>query len=234
MPGPVPLPLQTPPRRPPAASGADGGGPGKVLVALLLVIAAIWAAVQYGPELVAALSSASEPATDSSSVRAAPGTGGTDGSKDPAGPETEPEYVAEAPGASVDYSQVADDPRAPDVAGLFARFYGAINNRDYDEALGHYDPGTATVDLDSTASRRKWKEVMATTRESGIALTAVHDAGDLTLATVSFRSHQDPGYGPAGDENGTCTDWTVTYQLTGTDGYRIFKAPEEGVSHSPC
>ncbi|MBV7699150.1 hypothetical protein [Streptomyces sp. TRM70350] len=233
-PHPDPVPFQAP-QRPPATSGTAGGGPAKAFVALLLVIGGLWAAVQYGPDLVNSLTSGSGAATDSPSVRSAPDTGGTyPPPENTADAEPEPEYLAEAPGASVDYSQASDAPQAPEVAAMFAHFYGAINTKDYDKALGYYDPGTATVDLDSAASRDKWKEVMATTQESDIALTAVRDSGDFTLATVSFRSHQDPGYGPAGHENSTCTDWTVTYQLTGTDGYRIFKAPKEGVSHSPC
>ncbi|GGT32828.1 lipopolysaccharide kinase InaA family protein [Streptomyces chromofuscus] len=240
-PNPAPIPVWTPSQRPPAPSGTGGGGLGKALVSLLLVIAGVWAAAEHGPELVDSLPFGSGlTTTDDPSVRSAPGSGSdepedtqaTQGAQSE--PEPAPEHLAEAPGASVDYSRAADEPRAPEVADMFAHFYGAINNRDYDKALGHYDPATATVDLDSAASRRKWKEVMATTRESDIALTAVRDSGDFTLATVTFRSHQDPGYGPAGDENSTCTDWTITYQLTDTAGYRIFKAPKEGVSHSPC
>ncbi|MFI9614084.1 hypothetical protein ACIHCM_20875 [Streptomyces sp. NPDC052023] len=232
-PDPAPAPVWTPPRQHPATTGT-GGGLGKAFVVLLLMLAGLWAAVQYVPELVNSMSSGSPEVTDGPSVRSAPGNGGTDTSEDTPDPEPEPEYLAEAPGATVDYSQAAGESRASEVAGMFAHFYGAINNRDYDKALGYYDPGTATVDLDSSASRAKWKDVMATTQESDIALTAVRDSGDFTLATVSFRSHQDPGYGPAGNENSTCTDWTITYQLTTTDGYRIFKAPKEGVSHSSC
>ncbi|GEC09100.1 hypothetical protein SSP24_67550 [Streptomyces spinoverrucosus] len=240
VPNPAPFQVWTPPQRPPAPSGTGGGGGlGKAVMVLLLVLAGLWAAVQYGPELVDSLTSSAGAATDNPSVRSAPDTGGTspppqDTSDPEPEPEPEPEYLAEAPGASVDYSQASDAPQAPEVAAMFAHFYGAINTKDYDKALGHYDPNTATVDLDSASSRDKWKEVMATTEESDIALTAVRDSGDFTLATVTFRSHQDPGYGPAGYENSTCTDWTITYQLTATDGYRIFKAPKEGVSHSPC
>ncbi len=75
---------------------------------------------------------------------------------------------------------------------------------------------------------------MSTTRESGIALTDLSSDGTYTLATVSFRSNQDPGYGPASNPDDTCDDWTITYQLTNTKGYRIFKAPKEGVSYTSC
>lgn len=67
-----------------------------------------------------------------------------------------------------------------------------------------------------------------TTQESDIALTGLSSDGTYTLATMSFRSTQDPGYGPATNPDDTCDDWTITYQLTRTKGYRIVKAPKEG------
>jgi hypothetical protein len=134
----------------------------------------------------------------------------------------------------VDYSQVADDPEAQEVAAMFARFFGAINNRDYDTALSYYDPASTAVDLDSTKSRNSWKKVMSTTKDSGFVLSGLDTSGKYTFATLDFRSRQSPGYGPAQRPNDTCDDWTVTYQLTRTDGYRILKAPKDGVSYAPC
>ncbi|WP_055527649.1 hypothetical protein [Streptomyces graminilatus] len=164
------------------------------------------------------------------SVKSAPGP------TDPPVTPAEPVEVgrAAAPGATVDYSQVADHPRARGVATMFAHFYGAINKRDYPKAMRRYDPGSSVVNVNSAKSRASWTRDMSTTQESGIVLTGLSNDGTYTLATVSFRSTQDPGYGPYSNPDDTCDDWTITYQLTNTKGYRIFKAPREGVSHTSC
>ncbi|PSM37819.1 hypothetical protein C6Y14_40015 [Streptomyces dioscori] len=141
---------------------------------------------------------------------------------------------AEAPGASVDYSQVADEPAADEVATLFARFYGAVNERDYDRAMTYYDPASNVVDTGSAASREEWTHAMSTTEETDIALRALSVSGPYTLATVNFTSHQDVGYGPVSNPKDTCDEWTVTYHLTHTKGYRILKAPREEVSYASC
>jgi hypothetical protein len=141
---------------------------------------------------------------------------------------------AAAAGATVDYSRIADEPDANEVATMFARFYGAINRRDYDGALKHYDPKSKVVDLASAASRNNWVHDMSTTKDTDLVLSELSVSGSYTLATLTFTSHQDVGYGPASSRDDTCDDWTVTYQLTRTKGYRIFKAPGEGVSHAPC
>ncbi|WP_055566099.1 lipopolysaccharide kinase InaA family protein [Streptomyces atriruber] len=141
---------------------------------------------------------------------------------------------AEAPGAAVDYSQVVDEPAADEVADMFARFYGAINTRHYGKAMTYYDPKSGVVDRTSASSRREWTRAISTTKDTRIVLAALSTSGARTFATVSFRSRQDAGYGPASNPDDTCDDWKVTYQLTHTKGYRIYKAPRSGVSHRPC
>ncbi len=117
---------------------------------------------------------------------------------------------------------------------MFAGFYGAINAGKYDTALRHYDPATTAVDLGSARGRREWKRLMSTTKDSRLVLRSLDTSGDYTLATLSFRSHQSAGLGPGDAPDSTCEDWRVTYQLTHTDGYRIYKAPQGGVSHAAC
>lgn len=191
------------------------------MVVVLLIIAGVGlAAARYIPALNDAPSDESSSGSSDASVKS--DTGLTDP------PETVAEPVAEAPGASVDFSQVADDPKAREVATMFAHFYGAINNRDYDKAMRRYDPHSKVVNIDSARSREGWTRQMSTTQESDIALTGLSSDGTYTLATMSFRSTQDPGYGPATNPDDTCDDWTITYQLTHTKGYRIVKAPKEG------
>jgi len=235
---PTPYTPYTPPYRPPqrtpgpsypglsAAARAIG-----VVVALLIIAGVGLAAARYVPALRDAPSDESSSGSSSdASVKSGPGL------TDP--PETSAEPVAEdraeAPGASVDFSQVVDDPQAREVATMFAHFYGAINERDYAKAIRRYDPHSKVVNTDSAKSREGWTRQMSTTRESDIALTGLSGDGTYTLATMSFRSHQDPGYGPASNPDDTCDDWTITYQLTHTKGYRILKAPKEGVSYTSC
>lgn len=200
-----------------------------VVVALLLLVGLGLTAAHYIPAIVDSFSDDSSTSGDNS-VRSGPGLTDAPEPSD----EPDPPDRAEAPGATVDFSQVADHPRARGVATMFAHFYGAINEGDYDKAMRRYDPHSKVVNINSAESRAGWTEVMSTTRESDIALTGVSHDGTYTLATVGFRSEQDPGYGPASNPDETCTDWTITYQLTNTKGYRILKAPREGVNHSPC
>ncbi|MCF3137160.1 hypothetical protein [Streptomyces olivochromogenes] len=164
--------------------------------------------------------------------------GSTDGGSTDGGDTTEPTETpsdeAEAPGATVDYSAVASDSEAEDVASMFAHFFGAINEQDYDTALGYYDPTSGVVDVGSSSSRSQWKQVMSTTRDSDFVLSDLRTEGSYTLATLNFTSHQDAGYGPAGSPDDTCDEWTVTYQLTDNNGYRIYKAPKDGVHYASC
>ncbi|MDX3455837.1 hypothetical protein PV396_28525 [Streptomyces sp. ME02-8801-2C] len=221
----------------PSTPGVSAAGRAIGVVVALLVAVGVWlGASRYAPDSDNAASdgsptdsssSSSSSSTPDTSVKSAPGL--TDPPKEP-----EPVDRAEAPGATVDFAQVADDRRARAVATMFAHFYGAINERDYDKAVRAYDPNSLVVNVDSAKSRQGWAREMSTTQESDIQLTDLSSDGTYTLATVSFRSTQDPGYGPALNPDDTCDDWTITYQLTYTKGYRIFKAPKEGVSYTSC
>ncbi|MEU6283629.1 lipopolysaccharide kinase InaA family protein [Streptomyces sp. NPDC047028] len=162
------------------------------------------------------------------------GSGPTPSDTTPTPTESKDPTLVVAKGASVDFSAVADDSRAPHVAGMFAAFFGAVNQHRYDTALRYYDPGSGIVDLGSDSSRADWKKVMSTTQDSEFVLNSLQSDSGYTLATLSFRSHQDAGYGPASSPDDTCDDWTITYQLTHSKGYRIYKAPREGVSYTPC
>jgi hypothetical protein len=152
-------------------------------------------------------------------------------------PGTEESTTPDLPSGQlgVDTSAVDTDSEAVAVGDLFSRFYGAIDAQDYDTALSLYDPQTTSVDVNDDASRSRWKHTMRTTQESDVALVGLTNSGSDTMASVTFRSHQDAGYGPGGAEDETCTDWAVTYELTSTDGeYHILKAPRGGVSHTGC
>ncbi|GAP51899.1 hypothetical protein [Streptomyces azureus] len=220
----------------PPVPGPAGGSPGGGRAAGTLVVLLVMAVLGYGA--VNHFDSSNGSDDSPSPVSSGSPYGGSTSDSGPGFGSQETEDSgsarAEAPGAAVDYSQVAGDPEAEEVAAMFARFFGAINTRDYDTALSYYDPATTAVDMDSTVSRNKWKQVMSTTKDSRLVLSGLDTSGKYTFATVHFRSRQSPGYGPAERPNDTCDDWTVTYQLTRTDGFRIFKAPRDGVSYAPC
>lgn len=228
-------PVFVPPSRPRQTTSTVNRWVGGLLTALLVGIVGGYAATHMDG------SAGSDGSSGSSSASAVPsastfrgdGSGGDQSSPD-AGDETTPSGVAVASGAEVDYSPVAGDDSAEDVAKMFARFFGAINQHHYDTALKYYDPDTGVVDLGSTAARDKWKQVMSTTKDSGFTLSDLSSDGRYTLATLNFTSHQDPGYGPAGSPDDTCDQWKITYQLTDSDGYRIYKAPRDGVSYASC
>ncbi|MFE2061830.1 hypothetical protein ACFXDH_05425 [Streptomyces sp. NPDC059467] len=225
-------PASAPPLRRPAPSSAGGKVVGWLLAAVLVGGVGGYAVTHMHPT---GGSGSASPTTLSASPYSDPTDtpGPTDPTTDDPTPTPSPDQAVTT-GATVDYSQVADDPAAEDVATMFAEFFGAINEQDYDNALKYYDPNSAAVDLGSSSSRAQWKKVMSTTRDSGFMLSALTTDGGYTMATLNFRSHQAAGYGPSGSTDDTCDDWTVTYQLTDSDGYRILKAPKGGVSYTSC
>ena len=227
-------------QQPVAAAGVTTGPPsrGGRLVATVLALMLVVVGLGVGAEHVLAPSAS---AAGSTSPSLGGSTGGGTGSA-AAAPIVTPTTQTTPPAASptntpaaVDYSQVADNPEASAVAAMFANFYGAVDHGQYDTALTYYDPGTAVLDLGSTSSRNTWKHNMSTTQDSDFSISALTDSAPYTLATMNFTSHQQPGYGPYSAPDETCTDWSITYYLTDTDGrYRIFKAPSSGVSDSGC
>ncbi|MGW7408794.1 hypothetical protein ACWGI9_34770 [Streptomyces sp. NPDC054833] len=227
------FPAQPQPRRP-ARSGSMGNRVAGWLLGAVLVGGLVGYAATHmdstGASASPSLGGPSATATDDVHTSGDSGAGVST----PDSGEDTPSDRAEASGATVDYSQVADDPEAEDVAAMFARFFGAINKHDYDTALDHYDPGTSVVNLGSKSARNQWKDVMSTTRDSDFVLSDLSSDGTYTLATLNFTSHQDAGYGPASSPSDTCDQWTVTYQLTDSNGYRIYKAPRDGVSYTSC
>ncbi|MET8948707.1 lipopolysaccharide kinase InaA family protein [Streptomyces sp. NPDC004542] len=233
----APTPVHIPSTRPrqPASTGSRWFG--WLLAALLVGVVGGYAATHVDGSAGAAGSDGSSssplPGTPSESTLTDGGSDTGENSPDPTDGAT-PSGVAVASWATVDYSQVADEDGAEDVARMFARFFGAINEHRYDTALKYYDPDTGVVDLGSASSRSKWKEVMSTTKDTDFVLGGLSSDGRYTLATLGFTSHQDAGYGPAGSPDDTCDQWTITYQLTDSDGYRIYKAPRDGVSYTSC
>ncbi|MEU6555875.1 lipopolysaccharide kinase InaA family protein [Streptomyces sp. NPDC046915] len=227
-------PVLAPPSRPRQTASTGSRWFGGLLTAVLIGVAGGYVATQVADSAASGDSSSSSATGTPSGNTYVGGDPATDLASPDSGDGTTPSGVAVASGATIDYSQVAGDDAADDVAEMFARFFGAINQHRYDTALKYYDPGTGVVDLGSSAGRGKWKEVMSTTKDSDFVLSDLSSDGRYTLATLNFTSHQDAGYGPKGSPDDTCDQWRITYQLTESDGYRIYQASKDGVSYTTC
>jgi eukaryotic-like serine/threonine-protein kinase len=124
-------------------------------------------------------------------------------------------------------SSITGDPRAQQVAAMFDTFFSAISRKDYATALAEYDPN-GRVDPNDPAQATSFEQAVSTSNDSDVVLQSLSPSGPgpASSAQITFQSTQDAGYGPPGDENQTCTDWTLTYTLTYTDagGYLIYSS----------
>jgi hypothetical protein len=130
----------------------------------------------------------------------------------------------------------SDDPRVSDVVAMFTTYFSGINSKNYSRALSVFDPGGVINPNDATQAAA-FRKAVSTSTDDDITLRGIapDSTGRGTLqAQVTFRSQQDPGYGPKGSENETCTRWEITYVLTGGggSGYRILNSP--AAAHGPC
>jgi hypothetical protein len=124
---------------------------------------------------------------------------------------------------SIDTS-VAEDPRAQQVAALFDTYFSAISEKNYARVLRQYDPD-GSVNPNDPQQVKSFERGISTSSDSDVALEGLSpNAPDpATTAEITFESTQAAGYGPSGARDQTCTQWTLTYQLTYSDaaGYRI-------------
>jgi eukaryotic-like serine/threonine-protein kinase len=120
---------------------------------------------------------------------------------------------------------ITGDPQAPAVAGVFNTYFSSIDNHDYTKALSVFDP-SSPLNPESSTMFNSLSNADATSTDSHVVLTRLYpsDGSPVTQAEVTFRSTQDPGYGPAGNPNQTCTKWDLTYTLTRpSDSYLIYE-----------
>jgi hypothetical protein len=134
----------------------------------------------------------------------------------------------------VDYSAVAADPRAADVARMFDTYFSSINTHNYDAALAVYDPAGA-INPGDPAQRNAFTHDVSTSQDSEIRVLSLGPgtAPVAVVAQVTFRSMQAQGYGPASNPNETCTVWTISYSLTepAPGRYRILRGSGQ---HQTC
>lgn len=138
-------------------------------------------------------------------------------------PSPSPIPVSSVGMVSID-TPVAEDPRAQQVAALFDTYFSAISEKNYARVLRQYDPA-GSVNPNDPQQVKSFEKGISTSSDSNVALEGLSpNAPDpATTAEITFESTQAAGYGPSGARDQTCTQWTLTYQLTYSDaaGYRI-------------
>jgi hypothetical protein len=153
-------------------------------------------------------------------------------------PEPEPaaeEFTPTAPGQIGLVSIESADPRATYLAALFDTYFTGINAHDASVATRVFAPG-GVVDPAAPGQVADFGADIATTRDSNIRLLAVADdphAGEV-IATLSFTSTQDPGFGPPERPDETCTDWRLDFRLTSWEGDLLIFGTAPGAVSAPC
>jgi hypothetical protein len=141
-------------------------------------------------------------------------------------PTTEP---TAGPAGLVAISQPGE--LADNVAAMFETYFGGINAGDAARALSVVKP-SKKMDPSNPSDVADFGRAIATTQDDDIRLGAVSDNGSTVSAELSFRSHQDPGYGPKGSTNETCTRWTMHYTLADGDGGLLIQSVD--AHHQSC
>jgi hypothetical protein len=161
------------------------------------------------------------PPAQGPSKQNAPATSGTPGSAP----------TATTPG-SVDVSQVSSDPNAPAVAQVFGSYFSGIDTGNYIEAYSTYSSAEQ-----AHVGYQSWANGLATSNDTEATVNSISENADGSLSVdLQFTSHQSPQYGP--DPGETCTNWTLSYQLTpNTTGplpYLINSVASIGAGHQAC
>lgn len=115
---------------------------------------------------------------------------------------------------------MASDTQTPQIVTLLDSYFSAINTHDYQAYVALLSP----ADQQGLTAAR-FSSGFASTKDSDETLQGISSASDgLTVATVTFTSHQDPAASVNGSES--CTSWHISLYLgQGVSGYIIDKAP---------
>lgn len=207
-------------------------GPGRRWVAPVVLLLAL---ITGGGGVAYAFVVRPEPTARSSTVDT-PGSAGTGPTDRPTPTGATPTRAAPTrPGAVgvVTVDPAVTDLRAGAIATTLNEYFTGINTRDYDRALAVYDPA-GSIDPSNPKQAAHFKAGVSTTVDSDVVLHEVlaQPGGDAVQARVTFRSRQQPGYGPGARPNETCTVWDVAYTLTRPAGsYLVFGSRGTGI---PC
>jgi serine protease Do len=91
----------------------------------------------------------------------------------------------------------------------------AVNTGDYDLASDVVTSGFKRRNLGSESA---WAKAYATTYDDDFGLVDVNVDGSSADVWLTFRSQQDPGYGPAGAKDATCLRWEIVYRVVRSGG----------------
>jgi serine protease Do len=89
-------------------------------------------------------------------------------------------------------------------------YFAAINHRDYDAAMRQLSPSYRVRNFPKP---RLWYAAFATSHDDHLTIKSVSGSGSRPLVWATFRSRQDPGYGPADARAATCLLWSVDYEM---------------------
>ena len=218
----VPVPPITSTQSP--ASTAPAGTPSRRVRPRVLAGAAL-AAILIVTLAIAGINALSHPATGSTApgTAAVSGQGGNTSStgNQPAASTTQPAPPVQPVqvGAVTIAAAVAADPRARAVAETFNTYFSGINQQDYQTAVSVFNPN-GEFNPNDPSNVNAFANGLATTTDSNVVLVKLRPYGSQPVrkATITFRSHQAAGYGPAANPNETCTKWHLTYTLTLSSG----------------
>lgn len=90
------------------------------------------------------------------------------------------------------------------------RYLLVVNTGDWDAARAAVTPAFAKRNL---LGEKAWVKAYATTYDDDFGLVDAGVDGTKADVRLSFRSQQDPGYGPTGATNATCLRWELVYHL---------------------
>ncbi|HUB41799.1 MAG TPA: zinc ribbon domain-containing protein [Streptosporangiaceae bacterium] len=125
-------------------------------------------------------------------------------------------------------SLAAGQPHAARVAAFLSRYFAAIKHRNY----AAYAALFAANAVPSTTARQ-FRNGYRSTRDSGAVLVNLSASAAGLVASVTFRSHQDPA---ASATHTSCTLWGVAFYLQPEGNSYLIGPPPAGyhASYHPC
>ena len=89
-------------------------------------------------------------------------------------------------------------------------YFAAINHGDYHAAMRQL---SASYQAQNFSKPRLWYAAFATSQDDHLSIESVSGSVARPRVWATFRSRQDPGYGPAGAKAATCLVWSVDYEM---------------------
>jgi hypothetical protein len=206
------------------------GGGARSPVLIGAVVGAVVLAAVLGLLIGRVIGSSTSVAGPATTFAAPPTASTTVSSRTPTDTATSaPTFATQSPGG-IDLYAVAADPVAPRVADTLDTYFGGINAHDGAQAASAFDP-SGTVDPTDPAQVAQFQQDISTSTDDQVVIHGIQPgpapAGGYLVA-LSFRSQQDPAFGPGGNE--ACTNWSLTYRLTAQ--FKLLGA--QGGTHAAC